>query len=288
LTGIFGSPDHTVVEEDGDFVCFQLHPLKPDGSQLLTGVQKFEHLAKMARRSTPPQQPMRPSAFLDIEMRPEQGALLDPSPQDYVMQTIMSHAHGEGAKAKLAKRKLDCLGNLRGSSGLANDEERQRRLKNQLQLSSSLAAISSETQSENATKHSQVTSALVDLAPTALGKLTLKGGDASKLTMPELKALAFVKFDGTILKGDKAQHVREFDKLVAEQPGIICITPPAAPAPPVTLALAPPVTVALAPPGAPAPAEGMLQPVMSITAILPPVVPVMSITAILPPVVPGS
>ena len=44
------------------------------------------------------------------------------------MHEIAAHCHGEGAKQKLAKRKIDAVGNLRGESGFANDEVRLKRL----------------------------------------------------------------------------------------------------------------------------------------------------------------
>ena len=200
---------------------FQLHPQKPDGTQLLTGEHKFKHLIAMARRSTPLASVLTPSVYLDIAMGPEQQALLDPTAQDFAMGTIMAHAHGAGAKVNMAKRKLDSLGNLRGASGLANDDQRKQRLMNQLNLAKSLAAISKETQSEAAQAKSMATTASLSLAPAAIQKLKEKGGLASCLTMAELKAVAFASFNGSTLKGDKAAHVRDFNKLVAAQPSIL-------------------------------------------------------------------
>jgi hypothetical protein len=135
----------------------------------------------------------------------------------------------------MPKRKLDALGNMRGASGFANDEDRQKRLRAQLDLADSLADISKQTSNERALKNSQDTAVLVDKAPAALEKLTTKvlylltlldcaislrahspsilrrmppqGGDFGKLTMPEMKSIAFVKFGGQELKGDKAAHV---------------------------------------------------------------------------------
>lgn len=106
-----------------------------------------------------------------------------------IQHTIMAHAHGAGAKANMAKRKLDSLGNLRGASGLANDEQRNERLMNQLNLAKSLAAISKETQSEAAQAKSMATSASLSFAPAAIQKLKEKGGLASCLTMAELRSL---------------------------------------------------------------------------------------------------
>ena len=87
-------------------VCFQLHPTA-GGEQLLTGMAKFDHMCKMARRSTPPTVALIPSGYLDVACSTTQSMLLNPTAQDYAMHEIMSHAHGSGAKEALAKRKLD-------------------------------------------------------------------------------------------------------------------------------------------------------------------------------------
>jgi hypothetical protein len=44
-----------------------------------------------------------------------------------MMHEIAKHAHGEGAKQVMAKRKLDSLGNVRGDCGFANDPECMKR-----------------------------------------------------------------------------------------------------------------------------------------------------------------
>jgi hypothetical protein len=108
-------------------ISFQLHPTK-NGKQILTGLAKFEHLCMMARRSTPARVQLRPSAFIDVEYSKRQEQLLDPLAIDYAMHEIMSHAHGDDAKHRIALRKLDNLGNLRGNCGLANDPVRLTRL----------------------------------------------------------------------------------------------------------------------------------------------------------------
>jgi hypothetical protein len=64
--------------------------------------------------------------------------------------------------------------------------------------------------------------------------------DFWKLTMPEMKSIAFVKFGGQILKGDKSAHVAAMKKLVMAQPTILDLSPPAALIAPAQPALAAP------------------------------------------------
>ena len=78
----------------------------------------------------------------------------------------------------------------------SNDAERRRRLKNQLQLTASLAAINKEKDNAKAASNSLETAKLIEAAPAALVKLKEKDSDYSKLTMPEMCAIAFKHFKG--------------------------------------------------------------------------------------------
>ena len=209
---------------------FLLHPKKADGTQLYTGMEKFDHLVKLARRCTPREQVLAPSARLNCEYTAEQQRLLDPSAMDYSMQQIGASVFGESAKKNLAKRKLDALGNIRGECGWANDEKRLKRLKNTLELATSIAEINKITASEKAQAQSESTLKLIELVPGALQKLGEKDGDVAALTIPQMKALAFVRFNGVVLKGNKDAHVAALKKLIEQQPGVLN-TPAPAPAP---------------------------------------------------------
>ena len=98
-----------LADVNAGLATFQLHPTKADGSPLLTGMALFEHVSKMARRSVSAGTDLTPSAHLDVEFSSVQQKLLNPTPLDYAKHEIMSHAHGEGAKQSMAKRKLDAL-----------------------------------------------------------------------------------------------------------------------------------------------------------------------------------
>ena len=207
-------------------VSFQLHPKGQDGKQLLTGMAKFEHLVKMARRSVPVRQQLRPSRHLDVEMTPTQQQLLDPAPQDFAMHEIMRTCHGKGAKKAMAQRKIDALGNIRGACGFANDPVRLARLKNQLQLAESLADISKVADDEKATKRSAETSILITAAPDAIKRLIEKGGNIAQITIKDMDAIAFASFAGATLKGDKAAKGNMLLKLIMKQPTILEIPAP--------------------------------------------------------------
>ena len=198
---------------------FQLHPTS-GGKQLLSGIAKFDHMVKLARRSTPQLIPLVPSAHLDIEYTSTQRMLLNPSAQDFTMHEIMSHAHGAGAQQALAKRKLDSVGNVRGQSGFANDPARMKRLKSQLDLVVSIADIDKATANEKATAKSMRTNGLAELGPHAISKLKARKGMVEELTKKELCSLAFNVFGGVILteSSSKAAIVKSFQELVLAQP----------------------------------------------------------------------
>jgi hypothetical protein len=198
---------------------FQLHPTS-DGNQLLSGLAKFDHMVKLARRSTPQAISLVPSAHLDLEYTSTQRMLLNPTAQDFAMHEIMSHAHGAGAQQALAKRKLDSLGNVRGQSGFANDPARMKRLKSQLDLVVSIADIDKATANEKATAKSMRTNGLAELGPHAISKLKARKGMVEELTKKELCSLAFNVFGGAILteSNSKAVIVKSFQALVLAQP----------------------------------------------------------------------
>lgn len=202
-------------------VSFQLHPKAADGSPLMSGIAHSNHLVKMARRSVPERTDLMPSAFLDVEYTSEQQRLINPRAGDYAMHVIATHAHGEGAMQSMSKRKLDNLGYIRGDCGIANDPDRVYRLKNQLGLTESLAAIAKETADAKASDASVAAAKLIESAPEAVGKLSEKGGDLNKMTMGEMSAIAFKHFKATVLKGNKAAHVKELSELIKQQPGAL-------------------------------------------------------------------
>ena len=232
-----------VADVTSGLVSFQLHPKAADGSPLLAGQALFDHLIKMSRRSVPTGTDLIPSSSLDVEYTATQQRLINPKAVDYSMHEIAKHAHGEDAKQAMAKRKLDNLGYIRGDCGVANDPERCRRLKNQLGLTESLATISKEKDDAKAALASLETARLIEAAPAAITKLKEKNNDMNKLCMPELRAIAFKHFKGTVLKGDKAAHIKALTALCTQQPGVLTLAfdapeihvaaPPAAvPAPP--------------------------------------------------------
>ena len=257
---------------------FQLHPKAADGSPLLSGVALFDHLIKMGRRSVQKGTDLVPSASLDVEYSQQQQRLINPREVDYSMHEIAKHAHGEHAKQAMAKRKLDNLGYIRGDCGLANNPERVVRLKNQLCLTESLAAIAKEKDETKAANASLETAKLIELAPEAVKKLGEKGADLNKITMQEMCAIAFKYFNGATLKGNKLQHIRELASLMRAQTEVMRAAAPTLPLDEVlrlaapTPAMPPPLAAppAVPPPPAQSPAALPAPPVVAAVRVVAP------------------
>lgn len=172
-------------------VSYMLHPASPGGSKLLTGMAHFDHMVKMARRTTPRGTLLRPDASLAVEVTPEQSTMiLNPTDTDYTIGAIMRAAGGAGGSKALPKRKLGAMCAIRGRSGFLNDEGRMKKMKSQLDLADSIASIHFAQKEEKKVKAAAATEGLFELAPVALAKLRSKGNDVSKLNMKDICAIA--------------------------------------------------------------------------------------------------
>jgi hypothetical protein len=124
--------------------------LKPVG---LKGLELFEHLTTFARRRWVGS--FQPSAALNVEMTADQTKIFAPTPQDLASRELMKDAGGEGATLRLAKRKLDAIGDIKAHCCVANAPERIERIKRGMELAASLAAISRADNEEKKKKKTQ-------------------------------------------------------------------------------------------------------------------------------------
>ena len=89
----------------------------------------FEHFVRFGRRRASLNVPHVPSPFLNVEMSEfQRTAILNPTSDDCTTGAIIRDMCGEGAKQKLAKRKLDGVGEVHSACGVANAPDRIRRL----------------------------------------------------------------------------------------------------------------------------------------------------------------
>jgi hypothetical protein len=112
-----------------------------------------------------------------------------PGEKDLRKSSIVSFTHGDGAKIKLAMRKLDNIGYIKYYSGVKNDHERLRGLKNKVEFFQSLATIAILEEKDAQKANATIDTELQTLAPAAKYKLVAKVNDVSKLTKKENCAL---------------------------------------------------------------------------------------------------
>ena len=207
-------------------ITFQLHP--PG----MTGMELFEHMLAYGKRRVPRPTALdrarckcrshfRVSDWLDVEMSNEQCVICDPTPEDLTMREILRDSGGDGATKKMSQRKLDSSGFVNAFSCEANSPHRIARLKAGLQLAKSLAEISRITALENKGKKEEEEAGFATLVDSVIQKLIDKRGEVYRLTIPEIRAVAQVKFMKPIKTGRKVAVLAELQKLHESFPRVL-------------------------------------------------------------------
>ena len=140
-------------------------------------------------------------------------------------QDATKEAHGthyqredpKDEKKRVARRKLDSLGGIKSWSGLANTEERIRRLKGRLELADALSEISRINQLTKNAKKRKLMAEMMVQGPAALKKLREKNMQVEKLTVKDLRAIAFWYFHENV-SGKKARIVKKLEHLMDKNP----------------------------------------------------------------------
>ena len=92
-------------------------------------IKLFENVLLFGRCRAAPNVPHVPSPALNVEMSEfQRTTILNPTSGDCTTGAIIRDMCGEGAKQKLAKRKLDGVGEVHSACGVANAPDRIRRL----------------------------------------------------------------------------------------------------------------------------------------------------------------
>jgi hypothetical protein len=95
--------------------------------------------------------------------------MLKPTSSELNKREIMKYVDGHGATIKMAARELDQLGYVKAHSGVANNSAQLEKLRSQLQLENSLAAIEwSDTPTANKKKKTKSFAERIAMAPMAV------------------------------------------------------------------------------------------------------------------------
>lgn len=201
-----------VVDPNRSLLSFQL---KPEG---LKGLELFKHLCRFrSRRDDPPKMKYDLGGdYLDLDIKQEQFALLQPTAADLSIGQIMRDCASSSASQKMPERKLNVLGEINAYSVMANDPERMARMKSHLELAATINSYKHQKAAEATAKHAEKDKALKEkhLAP-ALAKLAKLGScthdNVKKLTVSEMEAVLLDRLGTRVKTGmPKAQVVDLF------------------------------------------------------------------------------
>ena len=106
----------------------------------------------------------------------------------------MADCSSSVAHRKMARRKLNAIGEINAYSVLANDEPRMKKLKQAHQLADTLGSMNDLKKTEKQKSDHEKEAALRDIAPAAIDKLIASGGDVegAKLSIPQLRSVLLV------------------------------------------------------------------------------------------------
>jgi hypothetical protein len=90
-----------------------------------------------------------PSSYLNVEVSSIQAKLSNPTVEDLIMGAAVAETMGEGAKQKLAKRRLEAMGeNVASYSRVLNSTERMVAIKEAKALHAVVSEVSAEMEME--------------------------------------------------------------------------------------------------------------------------------------------
>ena len=185
----------------------------------MTGGELFDQMTTYARRHSSEGTTLAPAQYLDVEMTSDQRMLLNPTLHDLTLRAIMRDSGGNGALRKLARRKLDNVGDIKAHCGIQNNPERIRQLSAARELSASITEIARKEHESATAKKVKASGDLLAEAPAAAAKLKFKQGNANKLKKVEIVAVALKYFAVELkLSQPKPDLVTALEKAIADKP----------------------------------------------------------------------
>ena len=220
---ISGSTGVDAVDINDGLDSFQLVPKDGDGMSKLTGEALLDHMVRFLHTNTPLNEEVGMSEHVDVEVTADQQKyILNPKTEHYTARELASSAVGEGAKKKLAKRKMDVIGNIKSHCGTLNDEERIEELRKKSELAESLSFTSRMRNEAKKKKASDKAGEIKKLAPKAAKKLR-DAGDVDKinLTINEMNSILIVCYLLDEVKGRKDAVKKALRNEYNKNPGAI-------------------------------------------------------------------
>ena len=118
-------------------------PRGSNGKAKLTGVALFDHMCSYHGRmlGRAGERTYEGSKHLDLSLGKRQMECIQPSEHELKRGHIIRDAVGDGAALKVARRKLNTIGNMHGHCVVLNCAENLKRMHDDLQLMDAIAEI---------------------------------------------------------------------------------------------------------------------------------------------------
>ena len=174
---------------------------------------RFHHAVCVRNRTYGPVAGTTVSPYLDVEQTPDNIAMLRLKPDDINMYRVLqqSTCKKNNKRRKVARRCLTALGGASGVARFVNDDEALKEIKMNLKFAASVEEVKHAEKNIKLNKAKQVREKFYKKARK---KCKVQANEkffkshAEKLTINELKAVAFEECGGATLKG-KLQDMRQ-------------------------------------------------------------------------------
>lgn len=189
---------------------FQIIPKHADGSRKFTGDNALGHVVAFRNREVAKggrTKIFKASAYLDLEVNHRQMECVQPTEDDFRRADVLRDAVGDGAMRKISKRKLTTLGYLQGHCGIVNSKETLKRMKQDLDLSVSVAEIHRLEALESKKKKAEEEDKHKGKAPAAALKLEEKKRNLDDMYVKEMICLLFTIYNVTCAKSVRKPDV---------------------------------------------------------------------------------
>ena len=174
-----------------------------------TNMQRFQHSITVRNRLLGPGVATTPSPHLDLAVSEDNRRMLQVTPDDVNMHRVLqeSTCRSGGKRRKVARRTLNALGGVSGLAGFVNDPVQLDKIRENLKFAASIeevkhAEFMRKYQKAKKTRDKHYSAAYRKLGLPPDYRILKK--HAPKLTIPQMKAVAFIDC-GETLTGKAAQ-----------------------------------------------------------------------------------
>jgi hypothetical protein len=186
----------------------------------------FEHMTNFCARQNAKVGTLKPSSALDVEFTQDQATLLQPTMMQCNTGVIMDEMRGDGAKKRMARRRLDMVnGNISSYCRVLNSKDQLDHMKEVTLLTASVAEVTKEKEADrqrrmdkrkqdsadrtkkDAERKATAERKAIESKPKCaalMDEISDKGRDhVKKLTVGQLKMLLQYEFNSTAANGKK-------------------------------------------------------------------------------------